>query len=700
MRFHCDIPIGRSNRVSSWCATGLLLLPLHAFSFAAATTSLQVDASSIATTTAAEPTGFIDATGALGLAGLTRGDDGSIGLPIARVQFVDLDNDGFPDLIVDRHRVFMNRPVAAGMDGIGRRFVEVDREVSGLEPPQAGTVTVFVDLNNNGFADAVIAEHVDLENPAWVDHGRRTRWQPGLGDGTFAPPILLPVPPRTTHAIAVADVNRDGRLDLWFGNGYVRYGGGLAGYPNDLLLSVGSLDVDPHRESDGESDRGGEPEPSDAAWRIETLPESLQPFDPLRDQGGRPTYGVLIWRTADDARPLLLELAYGRRWNRLWRHEGEAGWVDRAPAVGLDGDAVRHGRHPAWLRERARSDPRFDRKDEAPFRSNGNTFDAAVGDVDGDGQFDLLLTEITHGWAGSSSDRTRLLFAWRPPGDRAAASEMLPLFVERGGFSLDRVPPSVEGAPVHSWNQGDLFGALADLDHDGRLDAIVSSGDYPDDQRLRVFLQHRDGWGLHDATGELDIDHDGSQQISLGDVEGNGALDIVAGQTFNRYPAAMREGRSPHPVVFLNRAVPSDHRSLTLILEGDGVRANRDAIGSLVRVEFEDGRSMLRLLTGPGGHAGKQDQRIVHIGLGASSTIQRLVVEWPDLEASRQSFESVPAGRYRLRMGESLEPLDGGEGPSERDLRGQDLGGQDRGDHDSADLDSAGPGSPALDSGG
>jgi len=589
----------------------------------------------------AEPLRFVDATDALGLSGIV--EEG--GAPIARVTLVDLDGDGYPDLIVDRHRVMMNR---AAEDGVGRRFVEVDPASTGLPAPLAGTITVFADLDNDGFADAIVAEHVDLENPEWVDHGRRTRWKRGRGDGTFGRAIPLPVPPRTTHAIAVADVNRDGRLDLWFGNGYVRYGGGYAGFPNDLLLSVGALDG-----SDAEDDAGAR------AWRIEILPESFHPFEPLRDQGGRPSYGVLIWRAADDARPLLMELAYGRRWNRLWRHEGDGGWVDVAPTIGLDGDAVRHGRHPEWLRERARTDARFDRADESPFRSNGNTFDAAVGDIDGDGEFDLLVTEITHGWAGDSSDRTRLLFAWRPPGARAIGGDALPQYIERGGFSLDRVPAPLPnddgGAAQRSWNHGDLFGALADLDHDGRLDVIVSSGDYPDDQRLRVFLQHPDGWGVVDATAALGIDHDGSQQISIGDIDGDGALDLVAGQTFNRYPAEMRAGRTPHPVALLNRAISDGRHALILHLEGDGVRANRDAIGALVRIELEDGRTLLRQLMGPGGHAGKQDQRIIHFGLGGADVVQRVIVEWPDLEASRQSFEQVAAGRYRLRMGEGLE---------------------------------------------
>ena len=555
---------------------------------------------------------FVDATDDLGLG------ENIIDQQVARLAFVDLNGDGWPDLVVDRQRVFLNQPDADA--AFGRTFRKIPQEQTGLQELDRAAVAAFADLNNDGHADAVIAEFIDQHNPDWVDHGRRTGWHPGRGDGTFGPRIELPTPPRPTVSIAVGDVNRDGRLDLFLGNTYRRYGGGWEGEPNDLLLS----DEDDH-------------------WVRHPLPEDGLPFEPDADPGGRPTFGTLIVPNPLDseAEPMLLALNYGRRWNRAWVRDGGGSWTDIAARLGLDGDDVRHGKHPQWLRERAKTDPRFDRSDEPPFRANGNTFDAALGDVDLDGRFDLLITEITHGWAGDSSDTTRLLFG----GDGAEG----PRFSTQPAYDLDRIPPAPEDpAEPHNWNQGDMHGALADLDHDGLLEVIISSGDYPDDQRLRFY--HNSGSGVHLAADHWGVNHDGSQQISLADVNGDGALDIAAGQTFNRLTKQQREGRKPRLCVFVNQSQELAD-AVTLRLRGNGVDTNRDAIGAIVHAEI-GGRSIIRHLTGPGGHAGKQHDLLIHLGLGDAEQIDRLTITWPNAERTSQTFETVAPGRYLLDQGQ------------------------------------------------
>ncbi len=522
---------------------------------------------------------------------------------VARLCFADLDGDGFPDLAIDRHRIFLNRP--SENSPTGRTFVEVLH--TGLEKPLASTLTVFADLDNDGHPDALVVENVQPDDPEWQDHGRRTRWQKGRGDGTFDTPRLLPTPPRPTICVALRDLNGDGYLDLFLGNFYRV--DSYEAFPGDLLMS-----------------RPG------GSWQREPLPDDGPTFHPDTDLAGRPTFGGVIATLRGEA-PGILSLSYGRRWNRYWLRDDEGRWVDRAPEWGLDGDDLRSGIYPAWIQEI----PRLARPHEFPFRSNGNTFDAAVGDVNNDGHFDLFLTEITHGWAGESSDRSRFLF-W---------SQGLGRFLPRERFNVDRIPSDTE-----RWNQGDLFAEFADLDQDGRLDLILSSGDYPDGpQRLRLYLQTPEG-GLRDATEALGVDHDGSQQISLADIDGDGDLDLIVGQTFNRFTSEQTEGRTPHLKLLINR-IPRQTNALKVRLIGDGRTVSRDPLGAIVKVRLASGARLQRQLIGIGGHAGKQHDFEVHFGLGSETRVEEMSVYWPNGELQR--FDNVSSGAYRLRQGDRLE---------------------------------------------
>jgi hypothetical protein len=594
---------------------------------------------------ASEPPAFIDATDAAGLGNLNA----------TRLCLADLNSDGRPDAIIrcreagkpDRYRVFLNHP---GEDGRGVRFVELDRP-TGLPAPRDGDCLVFADLDNDGRPDAVFTRYLDINNEKFTepeDEPKRTAWLRGNGDGTFGEPrIIDAAKPATTACIAVGDVDRDGRLDLYLGNWYTTYGVSNAAFTNDLLIQSAAAEA--------------------PTFQRIPLPEDRETFDEDTDAAGRPTYGVLILPDFPTGTTSLLELNYGRRANRLWRptagsfsNLNAATWEDAAPLLGIDGDAVRHGRYPDWLKEIAKRDARFDRPDEKPYRSHGNTFDAAVGDIDNDGDLDLFLAEITHAWAGDSSDRSRFLV--QGDGSRFAPDSRL---------SVDRIPPIPprdqwpEGW-YPRWNQGDLFCELADLDHDGRLDLILSSGDYPDpppyDQRLRIFHQQPDGT-FRDITPASGIDHVGSAQISIGDVDLDGDLDILVGQSFHRFTKEMIDARTPPgPVVrlFLNQtaerraAAGTGPASITLKLVGDqAVGVNRDALGATIEIVARSGDQTLRQrrqLTGIGGHAGKQHEFLIHAGLGEASAAERITIRWPGA-APETVLENVPAGRHTIAVG-------------------------------------------------
>jgi len=553
------------------------------------------------------PVRFIEAAEAAGL--LDRS--------ASRVAVADLDADGRPDLVLERTRVHLNRPAPES----SLRFEAID---SGLDDPGPEGVSIFVDLTGDGVPEAIVARSRGA-----------TTWQRGRGDGTFETARSIEAAREgTVAAIAAGDVDRDGRIDLCIGRWYRAYGESLDAFPADLLLN--------------RADEAGLPR-----FERVPLPEDDAAFDEVADAAGRPLYGALIVELLDRALappPQLALLAYGRRWNRLYARVDGA-WRDMAPALRFDGDADRSGRYPPWLKERAATDPRFDRQDEKPFRSNGNTFDMAVGDIDGDGRMDAVVAEITHAWAGPSSDRSRVLLQ-RSDG-----------FVTPPEWSLDRVPPD-DAPDARRWNQGDLFVALADLDLDGRLDLALASGDYPDppphDERLRIFVQ-RTGEPAQrwlDATAGSGVDLPGAAQIAIADFDLDGRMDLVAGQSFTRFTPAMIEaaGGAPRLRLFLNRT-ESEHRSITISLRGDPSRGIAMLpIGAIVEIEPlapADGADapprarMVCQLIGPGGHAGKQSESIIHAGIGPA-TQARVRVTWPCTPPIVSSWITLPAGRHAL----------------------------------------------------
>ncbi len=623
----------------------------------------------------------------------------AVGLPpldASRVQTVDLNGDHHADLIVRLNerdptapRVFLWEPDSTAP--LRGRFSPLPETTLPVLSPR--DVITFADLDNDGQADATVARYLDYLQPDFTpptNAPTRTAWLPGRGDGTFGEPILIAAAPAaTTAAIAVGDANRDGLPDLWLGNWYECYFSGYEAFSNDLLLQAPTADA------------------SSAFARWSVPGESL-PLEPTTDPGGRPTYGAMIASLDDGPLPYLLELNYGRRWNRLWQltgpeplrlhltaDESENRPVrpggplayrgdelvrtlrgqDIAPAVHFDGDKIRHGMHPQWLHARAEDDPRFKRDDELPFRANGNTFDAAVGDIDNDGDFDVFVSTIYHNWAGPSSDLSRFLV------NQLQETGSLD-FASPARLSVDRMPDVVT-PENRNFNQGDIFCELADLNNDGRLDLILCSSDYsdppPHDERLRIFLQQADGTFV-DHSAELGLDHLGGGQPTLTDLDGDGALDLIAGQTFNRFNAERRRAAAlangtlapdappearGHPILRVYHNTWTEGRAgLVLRLSGDPAQGStRDALGVIVRATVDlDGDpstpavTLLRQWVGPGGHAGKRSDALIHFGLGAASRVESLTLIWPDATRSTTELGPLPAGTWAFDLATDSAP--------------------------------------------
>ncbi|MHC4549800.1 MAG: CRTAC1 family protein [Planctomycetota bacterium] len=518
---------------------------------------------------------FVDVAGEVGLAGVPGG----------RAVFVDLDADGRLDVVLDRKHFFLQR------DG---RFVRAD----GL--PYVPTLVLFADFDNDGDSDCFAGEFCEPENERKPDHGRRNALFLNDGRGAWSRSDLT-MPRTSVHAACTLDYDRDGILDLFVGSGYRVYGASLEAHADRLYRGRG----------------GGRFTDVTEACGLETERA------PGTARSSKPTYGVTHGDWDGDGWQDLWICTYGRQWNFLWRNRAGEGFHDAAAKTGFDGDADRSGKYPEWMQEWWRNRYGERREDEQPFRANGNTFDCAIADFDNDGDPDCILAEITHAWAGPSSDRTSLL-------------------VNRGG-RFERRPDAFERRhTVERWNQGDIHCGWIDYDNDGLRDALIASGNYPDLQELKLYRQRPD----HTFEPMRSFGWEGAGQISVGDYDGDGDEDILVGRSLHGLSKEKQQALGNSCALFRNDVGNRNHWLQVVCV---GKTANRDGIGCRIRVTTADRVTQTREIRGGLGHAGHNGPYVAHFGLGPHTKAARVEVFWPDRAGETTVRRGVPADQ-RLRI--------------------------------------------------
>ena len=473
--------------------------------------------------------------------------------PVGRSQLIDVDQDGWLDLCI-AHRTYLHQP-----DGSYREKV-IHSEASFL---------IWGDLDNDGQLDAVPIQRT----------------------------------PHNTVAAVLADLDKDGYLDLALANSYKDESKSLDAWPMSVYRGPDFQDVTEE-------------------WGMAT------PGPPGAANAARPLFGLTATDLDNDGFPELLGAAYGRQWNSLWKREATPYYNECAAKFGLDGDAIRHGKYS-----------HNKRSDELPYRSNGNTFCLAPADFDDDGDWDVFSADITHSWAGDSSDLSALLI-------NRLESFQVPFF-ERQIELVDDPETGFRARPMRGlqrdhapqtaarWNQGDLQAHWADLDQDGHLDLLICESDYPHNH-LRVFLQNPDHT-FREAEQQLGLNFNNCAGLALGDVDRDGDLDLVTTGTRTRWPEARQQ---PEMVLWTNQ---SNRKALWIKLIGHS--ANRSAIGARLFLTTNQG-GQNRAIDGPYGHWGQQTQPgEVHFGLG-TATPQSLRVVWPDSVNSQSSYDHLPSSGW------------------------------------------------------
>jgi len=277
----------------------------------------------------------------------------------------------------------------------------------------------------------------------------------------------------------------------------------------------------------------------------------------------------------------LLVNNYRLKPNRLWLNDGRGRVSEMGGPLGLAGNQV-NGAY-------------------------GHTIGAAWGDLNHDGWWDVILTNLSHPRFYHFSDVSFSML-----GTEAGPWQA----VEPNGFRFQE---------THS------VPALADYDSDGNLDLVISAtyagrptdfywgegdGSFVGDHGGSG-LTVRGGWGV----GASDFDHDGDLDL------------IYNGYWRNQH----RQGQALHFSVL-----------------GDGVTVNSYALGATLRIQVGE-RQYLRYVDG-GSSQGSQNLGPIHVGIGEQTRAESVTVHYPG--GAERSFQGpfVPGTHYWLLFdGEIVE---------------------------------------------
>jgi hypothetical protein len=479
----------------------------------------------------------------------------------------DFDNDGRLDIYLLQNAgpnsQSTNRLFRQGPDG---RFTDVSAG-SGLDIAGHGMGVAIGDINNDGWLDVLVTEY------------GRIRLFLNKGNGTFTDVTKeagLDNPAWGSSACFV-DYDRDGWLDLVVVN-YVDY---MATRPCANAAGV--------RDYCGPSSFPGRV--TRLFRNLGTKDSSTPRFEDVTDRAGLgsragPGLGVFCADFNGDGWPDILVANDGKP-NHLWINQRDGTFKEEAVARGIAYNAM--GKAEANM-------------------------GIAIGDVDGDGLFDVFVTHLT--------DETNTLWKQGP----------------RGTFQ-DRTV--TQGLASPKW-RGTGFGTvLADFNHDGALDlalvngrvkrpasmgAAGAAGSYwvPYQERNQLFANEGNGRFRDLSPGNTAFCGTPrvARGLACGDIDGDGALDLLV--TSVAGPARLYRNVAPK-------------RGHWLMIRALDPALHRDAYGAEITVRA-GGRRWVQYANPGYSYLCSNDPR-AHFGLGQAARVDEIQVLWPD-----GSAEIFPGG--------------------------------------------------------
>ena len=527
----------------------------------------------------------------------------------------DFDNDGFDDFYVCQAAGLPNRLYRNSGDGT---FEDVT-EKSGAGVLDNTACALFADFENKGLQDLLV---VCGSGPLlFLNHGNGTF---SLKRDAFK--FARPPEGTFTHA-ALADYDRDGRLDIYF-----------------CLYSY-----------------------------YHGLDQYHYPVPYFDSRNGPPNF--------------------------LLHNEGNATFIDRTQAAGLNTNNDRYSFACAWGASNSNGFPDLyvanDFGRSNLYRNNG---DGTFTDVSADANVEDVGAGMSASWSDFDNDGNQDIYAanmWSAAGQRVSEQKIFQektsediralyrrhargnsLYRNSGDGKFQNVSGQA-GVEMGRWSWCSDFW---DFDHDGYPDLYVANGyisgldrndlssffwrqvvgKSPNDatpspayehgwnainelilsdsswsgyERNVLFANNRDGT-FSEISGAVGLDFlEDSRSFALADIDHDGRLEIILK---NRNAPQLRISRN---------AMKDLGRSISFRLRGQ--KSNRDAIGTAITLEAGTLRQTKYLQAGSGFLA--QHSKEVFFGVGKQEGALRALIRWPS--GLSQNFEGIPVN-HRIEIEE------------------------------------------------
>ena len=505
----------------------------------------------------------------------------------------DFDNDGDLDVLLVQGGVLGEEPSPAAhdlRDGLFRNELDVGQD--GSVSLRFSDVTATSGIITRGYGQGVATG--DIDNDGWIDvyltgFGRNQLFR-NNGDGTFTDISAesgTDSPSTWGVSATFTDFDHDGWLDLFVGN----------------YLDYSLADHTPCFRESGQEDYctpAAHPPQQDRHYRN----RGDGTFDDVTVASGvgaafGPALGVA---TADFDTDGWIDLfvANDQQENQLWMNQGDGTFDNRALSSGVALNV-------------------------AGFAKADMGVDA--GDFDGDGDYDLLTTDLS--LEGST------------------------LFVNDGtGTFEDRSQPSglgVASRPYTGWGT-----AWVDTDNDGWLDVLAVNGlvwqdverlapdnPFPYQQRNQLFRNSGDGTfqDVTERAGAAFERSEVSRGAAFGDIDNDGDIDVLVTNV-----------DGPPRLLINNLGTRAHWLGLRLV----GASPPRDMVGARVVITRSDGVTLSRRARADGSYASANDPRVL-AGLGDSALSPHVRVIWPSGRV--EEWSDLPVDRYStLTEGTGRQP--------------------------------------------